>query len=353
MSTPTESSELPTHYGQTTLSGHHVERPCIVGMPQFAQPTRPPKRSRPASMHWLPNRQVSYGNSLPNTPFGQSNIEDSGRLVAQAGPSKAPDSPKVQGNQDIAENVEAPTDYFRHSFRNQILEQGPKTAPMTFDARTGRRYALPPTANRSTQPGTNIDVSTIEENSRGHGVHNSASIRPTHTYSRTMSFYNARELKRTEEEARDGSTAPTRKTPMTRVGGETVPVDAENRDEDHSKKGNLNPTPSPVRKSTEHDGISVRLPWTKWMNSTAKNHFVATIGEFVGTTMFLFLAFAGTQVANSGTHESTDRSTTSSSSPALSPTVLLYISLSFSLSLMVNVWIFFRISGGLFNPAVS
>lgn len=33
--------------------------------------------------------------------------------------------------------------------------------------------------------------------------------------------------------------------------------------------------------------------------------------------------------------------------------MLLYISLVFAFSLMVNVWIFFRISGGLFNPAVT
>ena len=31
----------------------------------------------------------------------------------------------------------------------------------------------------------------------------------------------------------------------------------------------------------------------------------------------------------------------------------LYIALSFGFSLAVNAWIFFRISGGLFNPAVS
>lgn len=31
----------------------------------------------------------------------------------------------------------------------------------------------------------------------------------------------------------------------------------------------------------------------------------------------------------------------------------MYIALSFGFSLMVNVWIFFRISGGLFNPAVT
>ena len=34
------------------------------------------------------------------------------------------------------------------------------------------------------------------------------------------------------------------------------------------------------------------------------------------------------------------------------PSQLLYISLSFGFSLAVNAWVFFRISGGLFNPAV-
>ena len=32
---------------------------------------------------------------------------------------------------------------------------------------------------------------------------------------------------------------------------------------------------------------------------------------------------------------------------------LLYIALAFGFSLAVNAWIFFRVSGGLFNPAVS
>lgn len=40
-----------------------------------------------------------------------------------------------------------------------------------------------------------------------------------------------------------------------------------------------------------------RIPFTAWMNTTVKGHFVAAIGEFVGTTMFLFFAFAGTQVS--------------------------------------------------------
>ncbi|KAJ4407736.1 hypothetical protein N0V91_003706 [Didymella pomorum] len=96
----------------------------------------------------------------------------------------------------------------------------------------------------------------------------------------------------------------------------------------------------------------MRLPWTMWMNSNAKNHFVAFIGEFVGTTMFLFFAFAGTQVANIGSGDGVSNTTTGAAT-GFSPTVLLYISVVFGFSLMVNVWIFFRISGGLFNPAVT
>lgn len=77
------------------------------------------------------------------------------------------------------------------------------------------------------------------------------------------------------------------------------------------------------------------------------HELIAAGAEFVGTFMFLFFAFGGTQVAH----------TVTSDAPGvgLSPntSVLLYIALSFGFSLMVNVWVFFRVSGGLFNPAVS
>ncbi|KAF2189174.1 aquaporin-like protein [Zopfia rhizophila CBS 207.26] len=107
----------------------------------------------------------------------------------------------------------------------------------------------------------------------------------------------------------------------------------------------------PPRRPPSHEEV-LRLPWTMWMNSNAKNHFVAFIGEFVGTTMFLFFAFSGTQVANIGSNENSSNTTTGSDT-GFSPQVLLYIALVFSFSLMVNVWIFFRILGGLFNPAVT
>lgn len=71
---------------------------------------------------------------------------------------------------------------------------------------------------------------------------------------------------------------------------------------------------------------------------------IAFLGELVGTFLFLFFAFAGTQVVNNL------RKT--NGSPNMDLASLLYISLAFGFSLAVTVWVFFRISGGLFNPAV-
>ncbi|KAF2430109.1 aquaporin-like protein [Tothia fuscella] len=109
--------------------------------------------------------------------------------------------------------------------------------------------------------------------------------------------------------------------------------------------------PPPPRTSVDSAGEALRLPLTAWMNKNVKGHFVATMGEFVGTTMFLFFAFAGTQVANVGGQNK--ESSTTGGETGFSPEVLLYIALVFGFSLMVNVWVFFRISGGLFNPAVT
>jgi aquaporin rerated protein, other eukaryote len=86
-----------------------------------------------------------------------------------------------------------------------------------------------------------------------------------------------------------------------------------------------------------------RLPGVNWLPDIIRNHLVAVIGEFIGTFLFLFFAFTGTHVANQWA--------AGRSGPQ--PVALLYISLSFGFSLAVNAWTFFRISGGLFNPAAS
>lgn len=78
--------------------------------------------------------------------------------------------------------------------------------------------------------------------------------------------------------------------------------------------------------------MSQRLP------DNVRNHLVACIGEFVGTALFLFMGLSGAHVANGY--------------PDAGPSRLMYISVAFGLALLVNAWIFYRVSGGLFNPAV-
>lgn len=89
----------------------------------------------------------------------------------------------------------------------------------------------------------------------------------------------------------------------------------------------------------------------------AKNHFLAFVGELVGTVLFMYFALGATNVANlpatTVTGATTDSSTTGDTVTVLNTSSLLYIALAFGFSLAVCAWIFFRVSGGLFNPAVS
>ncbi|EAT87291.1 hypothetical protein HBI56_170120 [Parastagonospora nodorum] len=93
-----------------------------------------------------------------------------------------------------------------------------------------------------------------------------------------------------------------------------------------------------------------------YVSNKWRNELVAAVAEFAGTFMFLFFAFGGTQVANTAALYS-DQATAgqggNSITQAPNTSVLLYISLIFGFSLMVCVWVFFRVSGGLFNPAVT
>lgn len=85
-----------------------------------------------------------------------------------------------------------------------------------------------------------------------------------------------------------------------------------------------------------------RLPGFSWLPNRARHLLISCLGEFIGTFLFLFFAFAGTQVANNLLGDN-----------HVDVGTLVYISLAFGFSLAVNVWIFFRVSGGQFNPAVS
>lgn len=75
-------------------------------------------------------------------------------------------------------------------------------------------------------------------------------------------------------------------------------------------------------------------------------HLVAASGEFVGTFLFLYFAYAGNVVA-------VLQEPISGPNGSLANNTVMYIAMAYGLSLLVNVWAFYRISGGLFNPAVS
>lgn len=80
-------------------------------------------------------------------------------------------------------------------------------------------------------------------------------------------------------------------------------------------------------------------------NETYRNHLVAAIGEFCGTFIFLWSAFVIAQIANSDL----DVKRTGGSHPGQ----LIMIAFGFGFSVMFAVFIFFRVSGGNLNPAVT
>ena len=93
----------------------------------------------------------------------------------------------------------------------------------------------------------------------------------------------------------------------------------------------------PAFAETGHHNQHVKAP-----PSALQGHFVAMSGEFVGTIMFLYFAFGATQIAN-----------VLNADAGPNTSGLLYISLAFGFSLATTAWVFYRVSGGLFNPAVS
>ncbi len=78
-----------------------------------------------------------------------------------------------------------------------------------------------------------------------------------------------------------------------------------------------------------------------------QSHLVAAVAEFVGTFFFLYLAYAGhiTMLAQAPAAAAAGGGNSSET--------VVYISLVYSMALLVNAWAFYRVSGGLFNPAVG
>lgn len=80
--------------------------------------------------------------------------------------------------------------------------------------------------------------------------------------------------------------------------------------------------------------------------SPMHSHLVAASGEFVGTFFFLWMSYSASLMVLD------QQSATALNGGGSSTDTVVYIALVYGFSLLVNAWAFYRISGGLFNPAV-
>jgi aquaporin rerated protein, other eukaryote len=80
------------------------------------------------------------------------------------------------------------------------------------------------------------------------------------------------------------------------------------------------------------------------LNPTAA-HLVAASGEFVGTFLFLWLGYAGHIMA-------VNQASPPFPNGGIDNITVIIIAMAYGFPLLVNIWTFYRISGGLFNPAV-
>ncbi|KAK0671714.1 putative aquaporin [Cercophora samala] len=124
-------------------------------------------------------------------------------------------------------------------------------------------------------------------------------------------------------------------------------VNGHNSHGSHNNEDDSNANVRPT--DTMNHTNTMTLPMLSKPAST-RNNITAFLGEFVGTFLFLFFSFAGTQIAvNSGPatlEPGTDIAVPNTQN-------LMFIALVFGLSLMANVWAFYRVTGGLFNPSVT
>ncbi|KAK8122416.1 aquaporin-like protein [Apiospora sp. TS-2023a] len=80
-----------------------------------------------------------------------------------------------------------------------------------------------------------------------------------------------------------------------------------------------------------------------------QHNLVASLSEFVGTFFYMLTALGCTAVVSAPSEaEQKD-----GGNLAANPAKLQFIALAWGMSIAVNAWVFFRISGGLFNPAVT
>ncbi|KAG9017723.1 Aquaporin-4 [Tulasnella sp. JGI-2019a] len=95
-----------------------------------------------------------------------------------------------------------------------------------------------------------------------------------------------------------------------------------------------------------------------WLASL-KRDMEAAVLEFCGTFVFLLLGLGGIQAAAVSNEAALSATSATDSGGGVSVNrvasidQLMYISTAMGLSLLIAVWLFYRVTGGVFNPAVS
>lgn len=104
---------------------------------------------------------------------------------------------------------------------------------------------------------------------------------------------------------------------------------------------------SPLSKIRTHHGSLYLLDQFRDKVPKAIQHDVVTmLSEFVGTFMYMLTALGCTNVV-SASQPGKEKS------DLADPAKLQFIALGWGMSIAVNAWVFYRISGSLFNPAVT
>ncbi|KAG8936923.1 Aquaporin-4 [Tulasnella sp. 418] len=103
-----------------------------------------------------------------------------------------------------------------------------------------------------------------------------------------------------------------------------------------------------------------RNPDNQPMFGTVRRDMEAAFLEFCGTFLFLLLGLGGIQAAamsNAASLGNASQNSQTGSSPAINTVAsidqLMFISASMGLSLLISMWLFYRATGGIFNPNVT
>ncbi|KAG0643642.1 aquaporin-like protein [Tuber brumale] len=83
-----------------------------------------------------------------------------------------------------------------------------------------------------------------------------------------------------------------------------------------------------------------------------RDYALIMCGEFLGTFLFFFLAFGATQAAKIN-HSGSGPSPKDPTRAVPTPELLLYLAICAGSALTVNVWVFYRVTGAFFNPALT